>query len=73
MVVSQLDKSQALMPVRSLIGYLIIISVILALLAYIFVHIVSDRLAVRLADLGGFLHKGIHSGKECSSSESRKG
>ncbi len=63
MLVSQLDKFQALRPVRSQVGYLIIISFILALLGYIFVHIVSDRLAVRLAELGGFLQKGIHSGK----------
>jgi PAS domain S-box-containing protein len=63
LLVSQLDKSQALKPVRILTGYLIIISLVLALLAYIIVHILSDKLAVRLTILGGFLHKGIQDGK----------
>ena len=63
MLVSQLDKSQALKPVRRLTGYLIIISLVLALLAYIIVHILSDKLAARLTVLGGFLHSGIHAGK----------
>ncbi len=62
MLVSQLDKSQALKPVRRLTGYLIIISLVLALLAYILVHILSDKLAARLTVLGGFLHSGIHAG-----------
>jgi PAS domain S-box-containing protein len=63
LLVSQLDKSQALKPVRILTGYLVIISLVLALLAYIIVHMLSDKLAVRLTILGGFLHNGIYAGK----------
>jgi PAS domain S-box-containing protein len=63
LLVSQLDKSQALKPVRQLTGYLIIVSLVLALLAYIIVHILSDKLAARLTILGGFLHNGIQAGK----------
>jgi PAS domain S-box-containing protein len=63
LLVSQLDKSQALKPVRILTGYLIIISLVLSLLAYIIVHLLSDKLAVRLTILGGFLHNGINAGK----------
>jgi PAS domain S-box-containing protein len=64
LIVSQLDKSQALKPVSRLTGYLIIISLVLAFLAYIIVHILSDKLADRLSVLGGFLHTGIHAGKD---------
>ena len=73
MLVSQLDKSQALKPVRSLTGYLIIISLLLALLAYIIVHILSDRLAVRLTDTGRIPAQRNTCREKCCSAENRRG
>jgi len=63
LLVSQLDKSRALKPVRGMTAYLIVISIILALLGYIVVHILSEKLAARLSILGGFLHNGIQTPK----------
>jgi putative methionine-R-sulfoxide reductase with GAF domain len=56
LVVSQLDKAQALRPVRNLTLYLIALSLFLACLVYILVHILSDKLALRLISLKNSLY-----------------
>jgi PAS domain S-box-containing protein len=62
-MVSQLDKAEALKPVRNLAWYLGGIILLLILLLYLMVHVLSDRLATQFAVLGDFLHTLAKGGK----------
>jgi len=55
MLVSQIDKSDALQPVRNLTWFLGSIALLLVLLVYLVVHVLSNQMALRFSGLGNFL------------------
>jgi PAS domain S-box-containing protein len=62
-LVSQLDKADALRPVHRLTWFLVILAGMMVLLVYLAVHILSNKLVSGFKGLGDFLHALAKGGK----------